>query len=132
MVIAKTCKAEAISDSVRGEGLESNKSFVFDDAACDMVWPITGANSYVCKTGKSMKAEELAVPRGGSWRNIPFTLIDPVLRAPHEKRGTIWGTVGGHRLVKAIRNEIFSYSVAPRRVCLERERARRALTPGQC
>jgi hypothetical protein len=62
MVIAKTCKAEAISDSVRGEGLESNKSFVFDDAVCDMVWPITGANSYVCKTGKSMKAEELAVP----------------------------------------------------------------------
>jgi hypothetical protein len=69
MVIAKTCKAEAISDSVRGEGLESNKSFVFDDAVHDMVWPITGANSYVCKTGKSMKAEELAVPRGGSWRN---------------------------------------------------------------
>src|ERR1700691_5358949 len=26
-----------------------------------MVWPITGAESYVCKTDKSMKAVELAV-----------------------------------------------------------------------
>jgi hypothetical protein len=28
---------------------------------CEMVWPITGAKSYVCETGKSMKAVELAL-----------------------------------------------------------------------
>jgi hypothetical protein len=29
--------------------------------SCEMVWPITGAKSYVCETGKSIKAVELAV-----------------------------------------------------------------------
>jgi hypothetical protein len=35
-----------------------------------MVWPITGAKSYVCETGKSMKAVEMAVAQEGSWRKI--------------------------------------------------------------
>jgi hypothetical protein len=41
-----------------------------------MVWPITGAESYVCETGKSMKAVELAVAQKDGWRKIAITLID--------------------------------------------------------
>jgi hypothetical protein len=36
----------------------------------EMVWPITGAKSYVCETGKSIKAVELAVSQKGCWRKI--------------------------------------------------------------
>ena len=42
----------------------------------EMVWPITGAKSYVCETGKSIKAVELAVSQKGCWRKIPITLTD--------------------------------------------------------
>jgi len=47
---------------------------------CDMVWLITERESYVGGTGKSMKAEELAIPQGGSWRKIPISLKMPVGR----------------------------------------------------
>jgi hypothetical protein len=43
-----------------------------------MVWPITGAESYVGETGKSMKAMEFAVAQEDGWRNIPITLIEPL------------------------------------------------------
>jgi hypothetical protein len=43
----------------------------------EMVWPITGAKSYVCETGKSIKAVELAVFQKGCWRKIPVTLEQP-------------------------------------------------------
>jgi hypothetical protein len=33
--------------------------------------------SYICETGKSMKAAELGAPQQDSWRNISITLIDP-------------------------------------------------------
>jgi len=46
-----------------------------------MVWPITGAESYVCETGKSMKAVELAASQKGCWRKIPVSLIGPVVSA---------------------------------------------------
>jgi hypothetical protein len=39
-----------------------------------MVWPITGAESYVCETGKSMKSMGLAVSQKDWWRNIPITV----------------------------------------------------------
>jgi len=39
-----------------------------------MVWPITGAESYVCETGKSMKGMGLAVAQEDRWRNIAVTL----------------------------------------------------------
>jgi hypothetical protein len=41
-----------------------------------MVWPITGAKSYVCETGKSMNAMGLAVAQEDGWRYIAITLID--------------------------------------------------------
>jgi hypothetical protein len=34
--------------------------------------------SYVCETGKSMKAVELAESQKGCWRNIAFALIDSI------------------------------------------------------
>src|ERR1700681_1540650 len=39
-----------------------------------MVWPITGAESYVCETGKSTKSMGLAVSQKDWWRNIPITV----------------------------------------------------------
>jgi hypothetical protein len=45
------------------------------------VLSITGAESYVCETGKSMKAVVLAATQKGCWRNIAITLIDRVLSA---------------------------------------------------
>ena len=39
-----------------------------------MVWPITGAESYVRETGKSMKAVELAATQEDCWRNNAITL----------------------------------------------------------
>src|SRR5271157_1562097 len=42
-----------------------------------MVWPITGAKSYVCETGKSMKAVELGAPQQDGCCNIAIALIDP-------------------------------------------------------
>jgi hypothetical protein len=39
-----------------------------------MVWPITAAKYYVCETGKSMNAEELAEFQKISWRKISITL----------------------------------------------------------
>jgi hypothetical protein len=44
-----------------------------------MVWPITGAKSYVCETGKSIKAVELAVSQKGCWRKIAISLIDQIV-----------------------------------------------------
>jgi hypothetical protein len=41
-----------------------------------MAWPITGAESYVRETGKSMKGREMAVAQEDGWRSIPITLID--------------------------------------------------------
>jgi hypothetical protein len=41
-----------------------------------MIWPITGAESYVRETGKSMKAVELAAQEDG-WCNLAISLIDP-------------------------------------------------------
>lgn len=40
------------------------------------VLSITGAESYVCETGKSMKAVVLAATQKGCLRNIAITLID--------------------------------------------------------
>ena len=42
-----------------------------------MVWPIAGAESYVCETDKSMKGAELAGISKGDWRNIAIPLTDP-------------------------------------------------------
>jgi hypothetical protein len=42
-----------------------------------MVWPITGAESYVGETGKSMKATDLAVRQEDGWRKIAISLIMP-------------------------------------------------------
>jgi hypothetical protein len=44
-----------------------------------MVWPITGAESYLAKLGKSMKREKLALCQRDCWRNIPITLTIRVL-----------------------------------------------------
>jgi len=37
-----------------------------------MVWPITGAESYVCETGKSMKGMELADAQEDWFQDIAF------------------------------------------------------------
>jgi hypothetical protein len=42
-----------------------------------MVWPITGAESYVRETGKSMKGREMPVALEDGWRNIAISLIEP-------------------------------------------------------
>jgi len=48
-----------------------------------MVWPITGAESYVCEAGKSMKAMveavKLAVGQGDCWRNVAIAFIERVV-----------------------------------------------------
>jgi hypothetical protein len=41
-----------------------------------MVLSITGAESYVCGTGKSMKAVELAAMQDDGWRKIAISLIE--------------------------------------------------------
>src|ERR1700693_3336035 len=53
---------------------------------CEMVWAITGAESYVCETGKSMKAMELAVSRKDGRRNIAVTLQLKLLRRERAAR----------------------------------------------
>ena len=45
-----------------------------------MVCPITGAESYVCETGKSMKAVELTATQWDGCCNIAITLVDPTER----------------------------------------------------
>jgi hypothetical protein len=42
-----------------------------------MVWPITGAESYVGKMGESMKAVELRAAQQDGCCNIAIALIDP-------------------------------------------------------
>src|SRR5580700_12338913 len=50
-----------------------------------MVWPITGGESYVCETGKSMEVMGLAVAQEDSWREIPITLIDGSFGLPQKR-----------------------------------------------
>jgi hypothetical protein len=43
-----------------------------------LLWPIPGAESYVCQTGKSMKAVELAVAQKDCWRKIASLTMSAV------------------------------------------------------
>jgi hypothetical protein len=50
-----------------------------------MVWPITGAESYVWETGKSMKAVAMAVGQEDCWRNIASSAA--IFSLSEESRG---------------------------------------------
>jgi hypothetical protein len=44
-----------------------------------MVRPITGAESYFCETGKSMKVPELTISQNGCWRKHRYYTTNPQL-----------------------------------------------------
>jgi hypothetical protein len=44
-----------------------------------MVWPITGAESYVQETGKSMNAQRVSTAQKDHCRKISIALIEPVV-----------------------------------------------------
>jgi hypothetical protein len=54
--------------------------------------------SYVCETGKSMKAMELVVAQEDCCCNISIALIDPVLTVDLISKHKQWPALAGHSL----------------------------------